>query len=366
MNKYCVIGAGILGASTAYHLAKAGAHVTIIDRKDEGQATDAAAGIICPWLSQRRNKAWYRLAKGGAHFYPELIAELEQLGETNTGYAKVGALSLHEDEEKLMKMKERALKRRAEAPEIGEVTIVSPAEAKALFPLLRDGYGAVHVSGAARVDGRALRDALLRAAKKLGATLIEGNAQWTNNREIIVNDQTLTFDQIIITAGAWAKTLLASLGVQANVEPQKAQIIHFVLPNATTNEWPVIMPPNDQYMLAFDDRIVAGATHENDIGFDTRVTASGVHEVLDKALYIAPGLADATILETRVGFRPFTPGFLPVFGSLPGHEGIFFANGLGASGLTMGPFIGAELAKLALGEETEVPLEDYDVASALS
>ncbi|WP_100402556.1 NAD(P)/FAD-dependent oxidoreductase [Bacillus sp. FJAT-42315] len=366
MKRYCVIGAGILGASTAYHLAKTGAHVTIIDRKDEGQATGAAAGIICPWLSQRRNKAWYRLAKGGARFYPKLIAELEQLGETNTGYAKVGALSLHEDEEKLVKMKERALKRREEAPEIGEVTIVSPAEAKALFPPLRDGYGAVHVSGAARVDGRALRDALLRATKKLGATLIEGNAQWTDNREIIVNDQTLTFDQIIITAGVWAKSLLASLDVQANVEPQKAQIIHFVLPNATTNEWPVIMPPNDQYMLAFDDRIVAGATHENEVGFDTRVTASGVHEVLDKALYIAPGLADATILETRVGFRPFTPGFLPVFGSLPGHEGILFANGLGASGLTMGPFIGAELAKLALGEETDVPLEDYDVASALS
>ncbi|WP_338749382.1 FAD-binding oxidoreductase [Bacillus sp. FJAT-52991] len=370
MKTYCVIGAGILGASTAYHLAKAGAQVTIIDRKDEGQATAAAAGIICPWLSQRRNKAWYRLAKGGARYYPELIAELEQLGETNTGYAKVGALSLHEDEEKLMKMKERALKRREEAPEIGEVTILSPAEAKALFPPLRDGYGAVHVSGAARVDGRALREALLAAAKKLGAIFIEGDAQWLedtpNNRKIKVNDQVLSFDQIIMTAGAWAKSLLASLGVQANVEPQKAQIVHFMLPNVTTNEWPVIMPPNDQYILAFDDRIVAGATHENDVGFDTRVTASGMHEVLDKALHVAPGLADGTIIETRVGFRPFTPGFLPVFGPLPGHEGLLFANGLGASGLTMGPYIGAELAKLALGKETDIPLEDYAVTSAMN
>ncbi|WP_203363775.1 FAD-dependent oxidoreductase [Bacillus sp. REN10] len=369
MKKYCVIGAGILGASTAYHLAKAGAEVMIIDRKDEGQATAAAAGIICPWLSQRRNKAWYRLAKNGARFYPELIAELEQLGETNTGYAKVGALSLHDDEEKLVKMKERALKRREEAPEIGEVTILSPAEAKALFPPLQDKYGAVHVSGAARVDGRALRDALLAAAIKLGGTFIEGNAQWTgekrNSREINVNNQTLTFDQIIITVGAWAKPLLASLGVQAQVEPQKAQIVHFALPNVKTNQWPVIMPPNDQYILAFDDRIVAGATHENEAGFDTRVTASGMHEVLDKALHIAPGLADGTILETRVGFRPFTPGFLPVFGPLPGHEGVLFANGLGASGLTMGPYIGSELAKIALGQETEVNLEDYDVISAL-
>lgn len=84
MKKVIVIGAGILGASTAYQLAKMGAQVTIIDRRDQGQATDAAAGILCPWLSQRRNQSWYRLAKAGARFYPELISGLQSEGETNT------------------------------------------------------------------------------------------------------------------------------------------------------------------------------------------------------------------------------------------------------------------------------------------
>lgn len=51
MKTYIVIGAGILGASTAYHLAKAGVRVTLVDRQDLGQATNAAAGIVCPWLS---------------------------------------------------------------------------------------------------------------------------------------------------------------------------------------------------------------------------------------------------------------------------------------------------------------------------
>lgn len=50
MKTYIVVGGGILGASTAYHLAKAGVRVTLVDRQDLGQATDAAAGIICPWL----------------------------------------------------------------------------------------------------------------------------------------------------------------------------------------------------------------------------------------------------------------------------------------------------------------------------
>ncbi|WP_258870972.1 NAD(P)/FAD-dependent oxidoreductase, partial [Halobacillus trueperi] len=108
MKKYIVVGGGVLGASTAYHLAKEGVDVKIIDRKDEGQATEAAAGIVCPWLAQRRNKRWYRLVKGGARYYPELIRQLEAEGETRTGYRRVGAISLQRDEAKLEKTIERA------------------------------------------------------------------------------------------------------------------------------------------------------------------------------------------------------------------------------------------------------------------
>jgi D-amino-acid dehydrogenase len=85
MKKIIVVGAWILGASTAYHLAKSGTDITLVDRHDLGQATDAAAVNVCPWLSQRRNKAWYQLAKGGARYYPTLIDQLEEDGETETG-----------------------------------------------------------------------------------------------------------------------------------------------------------------------------------------------------------------------------------------------------------------------------------------
>ena len=62
---------------------------------------------------------------------------------------------------------------------------------------------------------------------------------------------------------------------------------------------PVVMPPNDQYILTFDNgHVVIGATHENDTGFDHRVTAGGLHEVFHKALAVAPGLENATVLET--------------------------------------------------------------------
>ncbi|MCY9096543.1 FAD-binding oxidoreductase [Bacillus inaquosorum] len=371
MKSYIIIGAGILGASTAYHLAKSGARVTVIDRDEPGQATDAAAGIVCPWLSQRRNQDWYQLAKGGARYYADLINQLEEDGETDTGYKRVGAISIHTDPSKLDKMEERAYKRREDAPEIGDITRLSASETKKLLPILADGYESVHISGAARVNGRALCRSLLSAAEKRGAKIIKGNASLLFENSTVTGVQTDTqqfaADAVIVTAGAWANEVMKPLGIHFQVSFQKAQIMHFEMTETDTGSWPVVMPPNDQYILSFDNgRIVAGATHENDAGLDDlRVTAGGQHEVLSKALAAAPGLADAAAIETRVGFRPFTPGFLPVVGAVPDVQGFFAANGLGASGLTMGPFLGSELAKLVLGKQTEIDLSPYDPAGAL-
>ncbi|TMU84868.1 FAD-binding oxidoreductase [Bacillus sp. BHET2] len=370
MKSYIIIGAGILGASTAYHLAKAGAAVTVVDRHEPGQATGAAAGIVCPWLSQRRNKVWYRMAKGGAKYYPDIIRQLEADGETETGYKRVGAISLHTDENKLQKMVERAEKRREDAPEIGDLTLLTSEETRQHFPLLSEEYRAVHVSGAARVDGRLLRDALLNGAKKHGASFRKGDARLLNDNHRIsgvkLGEEILSADGVVVTAGAWAKELFQPLGINFLVSSQKAQILHLEVGERETVDWPVVMPPNDQYLLAFPEgRVVAGATHENDVGLDYRVTAGGLHEILDKAIEVAPGIVDGTILESRVGFRPFTPGFLPVFGAMPGFSDVWVANGLGASGLTVGPYLGSELAKLVLGEPTELNPADYDVALAI-
>ncbi|MBP1931048.1 NAD(P)/FAD-dependent oxidoreductase [Ammoniphilus resinae] len=370
MQTYIVVGAGILGASTAYHLAKAGAQVTLVDRQDEGQATNAAAGIICPWLSQRRNKAWYQLAKNGARYYQTLMNDLHVIGEMDTGYKQVGAISLHTDQAKLDKLEERAYQRRQDAPEIGEITRLTTSETKKLFPPLAEKFSSVHVSGAARVNGGAIRQALVNAAKKHGANFLRGDATLVCEGSRVIGVQlegeVLESDQTIITTGAWTNDLLQPLGIPPFVHFQKGQIVHLRMPRADTKAWPVVIPPTDQYLLAFEHgRVVVGATHENDTGFDCRVTAGGIHEVFQKALEVAPGLASATVLETRVGFRPFTPGFLPVIGALPGYEGLLLANGLGASGLTMGPYLGSELAKLALGAPTEIDLNLYDVAGAI-
>lgn len=372
MKKVIVIGSGILGASTAYQLARMGAEVLIIDRKDKGQATDAAAGIICPWLSQRRNQAWYQLAKAGARFYPELVKELISEGETETGYAQVGALSIHQDLDKIRKMEERAQIRKTDAPEIGEISRLNEEETHERFPLLGEGYHSVHISGAARIDGRALRDALIRSAQRNGAKLINGDAAllYESNRVIgaAVGADNFEADEVIVCAGAWANQLFQSIGIHFQVRFQKAQIMHVQVPDQQeSGDWPVVIPPSDQYLLSFDNqKIVIGATHENEVnGYDTRVTPGGMQEILNKGLALAPGLADSTFEEVRVGLRPFTPGFLPVIGPVPGWKGLITANGLGASGLTMGPFIGSQLAKMALGMPLDIDIHPYDVRTAI-
>ncbi len=199
--------------------------------------------------------------------------------------------------------------------------------------------------------------------------MVNGNAHLLQNGSTVTgvtaNGETIECDQVIAACGVWMNELLKPLNIQFHVTPLKAQILHLQTPNVNTADWPVVMPPNDQFMLTWDDRILVGATHEDHAGFDSRITAGGVNEILSKALEIAPGLTDSTILEARVGFRPHTPGFLPVIGPVPGVDGLLAANGLGSSGLTTGPYVGQQLASLALGEETEINLADYDVAGAI-
>lgn len=370
MKSYIVVGSGIMGASTAYHLAKQGVPVMVVDRQDAGQATDAAAGMVCPWLSQRRNKAWYQLVKNGARYYPELVKELERDGQTETGYKRVGALKLHTEDAKLDKIVALAEKRREDAPEIGEIKKLTHEETKAMFPPISLEYAAVYVSGGARVDGRALRNALINGAQKHGARILYGDATLSfkggSVTGVNVDGDFLSGEKVIVTGGAWSKEMLEPLGVQFLVSSQKAQIAHLSLPETNTSEWPVIMPPTNKYVLPFEaGRIVIGATHEENEDFDIHVTAGGLHDIFSQLLPIAPGLKSGTFVESRVGFRPYTPGFLPVIGNVPGFDNLLVANGLGASGLTSGPYLGSELANLALSRPSGIDLTPYDVTGAM-
>ena len=172
-----VVGGGILGASAAFHLARAGAQVTIVDQAHEGRATAAGAGIICPWVSGADDAAFYRLYVEGARYYGELVPVLAECGETDLGFRRVGALVVSDDADELAAFHAMLCRRRADTPEMGDTSVLSPRDARALFPPLRTDLAGLHVANGARVDGRRMAAGLLRAALGLGARQVEGRAE---------------------------------------------------------------------------------------------------------------------------------------------------------------------------------------------
>lgn len=361
-----VVGSGVVGAGCAYAAAAAGAEVVLAESGEPGRATAAGAGIVCPWTSRRDDPVWQDFAGAAARHYPRLTAELASLGETDVGYRKVGALLLTPGSGEQAQEQRRLTARRADAPEIGDVHCLDGAQARALFPPLRAGTPAVYVGGAARVDGRKLRDALVRAAVRNGATVLDGRAELACRpgrvTGVFLDGEFTGADAVVAAAGAWTGRLIERAGVTVPVTPQRGQIGHISLSPADTSRWPVVLPgASGHYMLAFDDsRIVAGATRETGSGFDYRVTPAGLAEILREALAVAPGLASGTYLETRVGFRPMSPDNRPLIGWIPGAGGLVVATGLGATGLTMGPYAGAVAARAALGEPPGTDLAPFD------
>jgi D-amino-acid dehydrogenase len=366
-----VAGSGIVGSACAYAASRLGAQVTLIDAARPGQATAAGAGIICPWTSGVDDPAGYAFACAAARAYPDLVAELAGQGETDVSYRRVGALVVTDRKEELEQAWSWIGAQHARHPEMGDVRVLTGPQAQRMFPPLRPAMPAVLIPGAARVDGRKLRDALVRAARRNGATVTTGEATLACRggrvTGVLAGGDLIGADAVVAATGAWTPGFVEPAGVTVRVAPQRGQIVHLSLASAgpvppSTGEWPVVLPAGSgHYLLAFDDsRVVAGATREPGAGFGYRVTAAGLAEVLAQALAVAPGLGDAAYLETRVGFRPAGPDGRPLLGPVAGVPGLVVATGLGAEGLTMGPHAGGLAARAALGLDPGADLTPFD------
>jgi glycine/D-amino acid oxidase-like deaminating enzyme len=364
--KVIVVGAGICGASTAFHLTELGAEVNVIDNSALGRATFAGAGIICPWLSKNQDPSYQRLAFAAFRYYPKLMAKLAEARQTEIDYDLVGGLAVGESRDQLDPVIQRLESYLADGiKEIGEVQMLDPGGPKELFPCLDPRLAGVYLSGAIRLSGESVRTGMLNAACAAGAKVLSGNAvlQRTGNTVtgVMVSGAFISGDTVVIAAGAWSVNLCRTLGLELKLEPQRGQILHLRVPETDTESWPVIVPVlNDYYLLAFrDSRVVLGATRESGSGFDPRVTAGGVAELLREGLQIAPGLKTATLAEIRVGLRPMTGDGLPLLGAVPSLDGLTIATGLGQYGLTVGPYAGLLAAKLAIGKPPDIDISPF-------
>ena len=371
-----VVGGGVVGASTAYHLAERGVETLLIDDEREGSATAAGAGIVSPPTSSRRaDDDWFAFATEAADHYRELIATLEERGIDDHGFRERDLLSVGltpADAEVLDTDAERAAARGATFEEI------SPAEAERAFPALDGIERALRFPEAARVDGATLASALRRAGRECGLETLAGRVE-----EVLIEDgsvaglavdaagrgtlsgehERIDADRVVVAGGAWSGSFADDFGLRIPISPTRGQIVHLDAGDALGDDLPIVTSVSDNYIVPWGGgRIVVGATREDDAGFDPRTTVGGVHEVLDAGLRLAPGLSDAAFEEIRVGLRPGSPDGLPMLGGVPGVEGAYVATGHGPTGLTIGPYSGAVVAGLVAGEAPPVDLSAFDPA----
>lgn len=369
-----VVGGGIVGASTAYHLARQGQETLLLDRDDAGRATDAGAGILSPATTSRAvSDEWFAFATDAFAYYPELVDRLEREGDVPTSFDRPGLLSVAvsaDERESFEETLERidARRQRTGTPAPGSVEEVDDATARSAFPPLAPTDRAFHYADAARVDGRVFTDALLSAGRSHGLSVESGDVTRLATEDGSVTGvrtatgRTVDADSVVVAGGAWSSAFADQLGVEIPVEPMRGQIAHLDV-DAATGEWPIVGAFRGHYLVPWDDgRVAVGATRESRSGFDPRRTAAGVREVLDEALRVAPGLADATLREIRVGLRPASADGHPVLGAIPGVSGAYLATGHGPTGLQLGPYSGKLVADLAAGRDVGEALDPFSVS----
>lgn len=253
------------------------------------------------------------------------------------------------------KLEKIAYDRREEAPEIGEIERLSGKDIQKRFPFVSSYEEALFITGGAKIDGENLVKNihhLLKEKNQLKQTRVT-NLSISDGKWVITTDEdSVVVDDVIIAVGAWLPHLLESLNLSVDIRPQKGQLIE-IQTDIETTDLPVIMPVGESDIIPFyNGKILVGATHENDEGFDLTPENKLLNQLKETATQTVGQLADYDINSYRIGTRAYTSDFLPFFGEVEDLSNLLVASGLGSSGLTTGPIIGKTMVDWLYNKKT--------------
>lgn len=334
-----VAGGGVIGMSVAWRVASHGLRVAVVDPEPGRGATYAAAGMLAPVAEAAYGEeVLLAVARASLARYPAFVADLEQATGVRVGLRTAGTTLVGFDEDDL-----RALVHLHRFHiELGlAAERVTPRECRrrepSLTPRLR---GAVHVADDHSVDARALHAALVVAAEKAGAVLLRSRAAALLTEKArasglrLVDGTTVRAPSVVLALGAWSSLLPGVPPVP--VRPVKGQILRLRGERLLDGTVRALVRGRGVYLVPYGgDRLVVGATVE-ELGFDERVTAGAVLELLQDASEVVPGLSELELLETTVRWRPGTSDNVPLVGpsSLPG---LVLATGHYRNGILLAP-----------------------------
>jgi glycine oxidase len=338
-----VIGGGVIGLSAAWMARRRGLSVTVFDRGALGDgASRVAAGMLAPVSEAEAGEPTVlRAGLASAQRWPSFAAELEEASGADAGYRRCGTLVVARDADEAEALeRERELRERFGL----RVERLLPSAARRLEPALAPTLrGALHLPDDHAVDPRLVCTALARAAERAGAVLRPG---------VEVSDlAALPAEQVVIAAGPWS----GAFGEEARVRPVKGQSLRLHDPTGPGLIDRVVRwgPPTPGYLVPRGDgRYVLGATSE-ERGFDTAVTAGGVHDLLRDASELVPGILELEVEEAIAGLRPGTPDNAPIIGRSLADPRIVWATGHYRNGVLLAPVT----ADLVVAELAGEPVE---------
>ncbi len=357
-----VVGGGVIGCSVAWQLARKGIKVTLIERGQPGEeASGAAAGMLAPQaeVAHGSNGPLFELCLASREIYPDFVAELEDETQIRIGYGQTGTLFvaasfaetamlakvIQQQEEKGLPYEELS---RAQVHEL-EPALGDQVLAGLLLPM--DHY----------VDNRALVKALVTAGIERGVQFRTGTPavgliiEGSQVTGVKVPDEALRADVVVNAAGSWAGQIDSRFRLEIPVKPVRGQIVQLQWRHPALRH---LIHSAQGYLVPWPEgRILLGSTMEN-AGYNKSVTAGGIHQLLDGALKIVPGLGEASLQTAWAGFRPGTPDGLPILGWSQ-TPGLMVAAGHFRNGILLAPITAQLICDLILKKKPSNALEPF-------
>lgn len=345
-----VVGGGVIGLSVAWRVARRGYAVIVADPDPGAGASHAAAGMLAPVSEVTyTEEPLLRLGLASLGRWPGFAAELHAETGMEVDHRTSGTLDVAFGADDLAALGELAgFMERLSLP----VERLTGRECRRAEPMLAPSVrGGVLAPSDAWVDPRRVTAALLNAVSRLGVTLVRDRVAepvieaGAVRGARLASGGAIAAERVVLAAGAWSGSI-AGLPpeVVPPVRPVKGQIMRLRgAPGLLGRCVRGVVHGSSAYMVPRGDgEIVLGATQE-EMGFDTRVTAGALWELLRDARELVPGITELEVTGVSAGLRPGTPDNLPLIGRTA-LDGLLLATGHHRGGVLLAPLTADFLA----------------------
>jgi glycine oxidase len=353
-----VIGGGLIGASVGWRLRQAGLDVVVVVGERAAAASRVAAGMLAPVTEATfTEQPLLQLNLASLGRFPDFVAELELASGLPTGLSRTSNLSVALDADDAARLATFAdFLTRAGHAGVRLTSRECRGYEPLLAPTIRSG---LLVEGDWSCDNRLLWQALIEAGRRIRLREVPGfvhRVTSSNNRVTgveLADGQGIGAGCVVLANGAWAGQIggLPDLPVR----PVKGQIVRLdpgklPAPSLTIRAF---SRGSEIYLVPRESgrEVVLGATVE-ELGFDHRVTAGAVYELLRDGRAVLPMTAEYTLAELSVGWRPGTPDNAPILGRCD-LDGLVLATGHYRNGVLLTPITADVISRLIISGELD-------------